>query len=690
MYPHQSFDAKQSSSMSNNGGKGTGTGSFRPPMGMGANMMHGQQGMMPQKGGPPMMGGPARMPGPAHSAPGMGIRPGMQGGMNRPGMVGMGQQPLSGGITRHPINQPGMPQQPEPNSFQVGASMPSMMPVQGMNPMLPRMSGGMMGMQGSMPMMPMPQQPQAPPVPEVPKPTIAPPCHLHRKHKDKCKFCEKHKESKQAAASSTSAGSSANSNANAFPASDPILKFTNDSTFNVNALLRDQILKSGFFKSLLDENHQTAESVIEEVYARVDNVEPYVLHSSTEPSTFFCCLYRLFTMRLTSEQLRTILNMENCPYIRVIGFLYMRYVLHCDLLWEWAEEYLFDTETFKPSPKSEPIEMGLFVEKLISEDKYYDTMLPRLPQAAFRQKKANFLAQLSQYRARHRANARIIEEYSVGRKIEACSKGDWLDGEVIEVVDYGTRIVVKCQLEDGADEAIPLGMIILPEDEAVGYGYDDEDSYDADDWREDEKEKDREDRDDRRDRDRDRDRGDRDRRGGRDRDRGDRDKDRDRRNRSRDRPEKDAERIERRKRKTVDEGRIDLTRSRGDNITAEMMEEYINKTRGSALATGKDYAAKPQGYKAMLAMSRTNYGSEERRMTEEETFIRQERRKRRGDEEGKGGSGAPQMKMPKVSDEQQAQKQKIMERYSSSGPPVGGSSRRPGKGTDGPDVFRFG
>ena len=44
-------------------------------------------------------------------------------------------------------------------------------------------------------------------------------------------------------------------------------------------------------------------------------------------STAYCILYKLFTLKLTRKQLTGMLNHVDSPYIRGLGFLYIRSVL---------------------------------------------------------------------------------------------------------------------------------------------------------------------------------------------------------------------------------------------------------------------------------------------------------------------------------------------------------------------------
>ena len=46
-------------------------------------------------------------------------------------------------------------------------------------------------------------------------------------------------------------------------------------------------------------------------------------------STPYCLLYKLFTLKLTRKQLRGMLDHSDSPYIRGLGFMYIRCVSAC-------------------------------------------------------------------------------------------------------------------------------------------------------------------------------------------------------------------------------------------------------------------------------------------------------------------------------------------------------------------------
>lgn len=61
-------------------------------------------------------------------------------------------------------------------------------------------------------------------------------------------------------------------------------------------------------------------------------------------STAFCCLYKLYTLKLTRKQIYGLLDHSDSPYIRALGFMYLRYTQPPQDLIGWFEPYLADEE----------------------------------------------------------------------------------------------------------------------------------------------------------------------------------------------------------------------------------------------------------------------------------------------------------------------------------------------------------
>ncbi|KAK1259330.1 hypothetical protein QJS04_geneDACA005540 [Acorus gramineus] len=143
------------------------------------------------------------------------------------------------------------------------------------------------------------------------------------------------------------------------------------------------ILSSDYFKELY--RLKTYHEVIDEIYNQVDHVEPWMTGNCRGPSTAFCLLYKFFTMKLTVKQMHGLLKHTDSPYIRAVGFLYLRYVADPKTLWGWYEPYVKDEEEFSPGSNGRMTTMGVYVRDLLLGQYYFDTLFPRIPVPVLRQ-----------------------------------------------------------------------------------------------------------------------------------------------------------------------------------------------------------------------------------------------------------------------------------------------------------------
>mmetsp|Transcript_69481 Transcript_69481/g.186370 ORF Transcript_69481/g.186370 Transcript_69481/m.186370 type:complete len:353 (-) Transcript_69481:57-1115(-) len=211
--------------------------------------------------------------------------------------------------------------------------------------------------------------------------------------------------------------------------------------------------------------------MVEEMHNFVDGIEPYNQNSSTIPSALFCCLYRVFTMGIDGRQLRKLIDAPDNPYVRCVGFLFIRFGMHPDQLWPWLGEFTLDDQELRPAKDSEwRTTVGEFVEGLLSQDKYYSTPLPRLPMSTKRTLEAK-LAPIPQCRKRNKCNLDILDAYrEEGVKVEANPHGDWVPGTVVELIeDAPSRLRVVVRLADGTEETVSLGKVILADRRYDGY-----------------------------------------------------------------------------------------------------------------------------------------------------------------------------------------------------------------------------
>ncbi|CAL5373762.1 unnamed protein product [Camellia sinensis] len=143
------------------------------------------------------------------------------------------------------------------------------------------------------------------------------------------------------------------------------------------------ILSSDYFKELY--RLKTYHEVIDEIYNQVDHVEPWMTGNCRGPSTSFCLLYKFFTMKLTVKQMHGLLKHQDSPYIRCVGFLYLRYAADPKTLWNWFESYVKDEEEFSPGSNGQMTTMGVYVRDLLLGQYYFDTLFPRIPVPVMRQ-----------------------------------------------------------------------------------------------------------------------------------------------------------------------------------------------------------------------------------------------------------------------------------------------------------------
>ena len=169
--------------------------------------------------------------------------------------------------------------------------------------------------------------------------------------------------------------------AQAQPRSIVALWGPDDGRFQFHPLLYQNTIQSPYFQKCCETLHDW-NAIIDEIYEKVDHCQPFS-HNKT-PSTAFCLLLRLLCYRMTSNQVQLTITHGDSPYIRAIGFLFLRYSCPPDQVWQWISPYVQDDdeqESFVVEHKhgAKAISMGQFVRNLFSTRDYYGTTLPRYP-----------------------------------------------------------------------------------------------------------------------------------------------------------------------------------------------------------------------------------------------------------------------------------------------------------------------
>ncbi|KAF1316089.1 Pre-mrna-splicing factor 38b, partial [Globisporangium splendens] len=338
-------------------------------------------------------------------------------------------------------------------------------------------------------------------------------------------------------------------------------------------------------------NLKTYHEVVDEIYYRVDHAEPLSPGTARIPSTCFCLLHKFFLMRLTMKQMQGLLKHTDSPYIRAVGFLYLRYTCDPEKLWGWYEPYLDDKEEFNaaanPNVKTT---IGEWLVGLLEDINYFGTILPRIPKKIEDSIKVKLLLH-GRKKEREQANLSIVEFLKPGTKIRAMYADE--DNEpamydaVIDSVEENNQYWVTFP-EYGNTEKVGLGDIeferkkasrgssrrSLSRSRSTGRG-----GRSRSRSRERKSSKSSSSRRSHRDRSRSRERGTR------------------RRSRSRSR-----ERSHRRDRRSKSRSPSPRRSSGSSNITEDLLQQVREKERRKAEAVGRDYAARPASYKGSLSL----------------------------------------------------------------------------------------
>ncbi|KAF0695437.1 Aste57867_13725 [Aphanomyces stellatus] len=380
----------------------------------------------------------------------------------------------------------------------------------------------------------------------------------------------------------------------------------NQTTYNFNKLLFDNIMNSDYFRKLYD--LRTYHEVVDEIFYRVDHAEPWAAGTSRIPSTCFCLLLKFCTMRLTVNQMQGLLKHVDSPYIRCVGFLYLRYTCDPEALWGWYAPYLDDDEEFNASSNDKIITtMGAWVRSLLEDINYFNTILPRIPKKIQDGYKVNLLLH-EQKKKRETENQDIAHLLVKGTKIKALYADEVnapsMYDAVIDEVDEDNLVYWVTFPEYGNTEKVGLGDIQFerpkpsPSSRSRSKTRDRSVSRDRD-------RRHRRGRSSSRDRARERSR----ERHHRDRSRDRTSRDRRRRSMSKDRSNRRRSRSRSRDRKKDDASRDDASSTNlADNLLAQVREQERRK----AEAVGKDYAARPASYKGSLSLKQDRFTNRKR------------------------------------------------------------------------------
>ncbi|XP_075676701.1 uncharacterized protein LOC142645132 isoform X2 [Dermatophagoides pteronyssinus] len=176
-----------------------------------------------------------------------------------------------------------------------------------------------------------------------------------------------------------------------------ILNYSCNEKMGLNPLIYTNIQQSPYFKNNLFQL-KTYNEVIDEIYYSVRHLEPWEKGSRKVSgqtgmcgsvrgvgaggiiSTPFCILYKLFTLKLTRKQVMAMIRHKDSPYIRALGFMYIRFTQSPRELWHWFEPFMEDDEQVDPKAGGgSPMTIGQMVRHFLTKLEWFSTLFPRIP-----------------------------------------------------------------------------------------------------------------------------------------------------------------------------------------------------------------------------------------------------------------------------------------------------------------------
>ncbi|KAJ8011604.1 hypothetical protein DPEC_G00059980 [Dallia pectoralis] len=171
----------------------------------------------------------------------------------------------------------------------------------------------------------------------------------------------------------------------------------NEKTMNLNPMVLTNVLSSPYFKVQLYEL-KTYHEVVDEIYFKVTHIEPWEKGSRKTAgqtgmcggvrgvgtggivSTAFCLLYKLFTLKMTRKQVMGLITHNDSPYIRALGFMYIRYTQPPADLVDWYDSFLDDEEELDVKAGGGCVmTIGEMVRSFLTKLEWFSTLFPRIP-----------------------------------------------------------------------------------------------------------------------------------------------------------------------------------------------------------------------------------------------------------------------------------------------------------------------
>lgn len=126
-------------------------------------------------------------------------------------------------------------------------------------------------------------------------------------------------------------------------------------------------------------------------------------------------MYKLYTLKLTRKQLNGLLKHADSPYIRGLGFMYIRYALPPSDFFDWYEEFLQDEEEVDPKAGGGQImTIGQMCRQFLTKLEWFSTLFPRIPVPVQKQ----IDQKLMEYDRKHGIVEKPLRDYGTSKPAE--------------------------------------------------------------------------------------------------------------------------------------------------------------------------------------------------------------------------------------------------------------------------------
>jgi len=224
--------------------------------------------------------------------------------------------------------------------------------------------------------------------------------------------------------------------------------------YNLNEVLVKNIHECSWFKATaLSLN--TLDEIFEEIKKEVQFLEPVTRNKT--PSHAFCLLYRLMQLKLSEESLNRLLNHGN-PFIKGIGYLYVRFLVPSKKLWMWYRSEFHKKDLIQVSNGGHRDTVYSLLAKLLVEKNFYGQPLPKIPIPVHRKYRMKIL----DMKLRDERNDKYRSLLKAGVEVEAMYHEDtmYYTAQIKEELDDGNYEVLFTDYDESQE--VSLGQIRIP------------------------------------------------------------------------------------------------------------------------------------------------------------------------------------------------------------------------------------